>query len=70
MRRLAVPCSHCDGVLVQREDSEQVRVKPKCGTIAQRMRILEELPPAPRFCRQKACQAISSGATVVLVLGD
>ena len=47
-------------------------VKPKCGTIAQRMRILDELPPEPRFCRHKACQEIflicgpSSGATFVL----
>ena len=54
----AVPCHGCDGLVVKRPDSVQIRVKPKCGTIAQQMQVLEVLPSAPRFCRHKACQTV------------
>ena len=54
----AVACHGCDGLVVKRPDSVQVRVKPKCGTIAQQMQVLEVLPSAPRFCRHKACQTV------------
>ena len=54
----AVPCHGCDGLIVKRPDSVQIRVKPKCGTIAQQMQVLEVLPSAPRFCRHKACQTV------------
>ena len=54
----AVACHGCDGLVVKRPDSVQIRVKPKCGTIAQQMQVLEVLPSAPRFCRHKACQTV------------
>ena len=46
------------GIVVALLDGSKIRVKPRCGTIARSMTVLADLPPAPRFCRHKACQAI------------
>ncbi|CAE7685123.1 unnamed protein product [Symbiodinium necroappetens] len=54
----ASPHSGLEGIVVVRPDGMKIRVKPRCGTIARSMTVLADLPPNPRFCRHKACQAI------------
>ena len=54
----ASPHSGLEGVVVVRLDGQKIRVKPRCGTIARSITVLADLPPNPRFCRHKACQAI------------